>query len=439
MRVAFCGPLPPSPTGIADYDVDVLRALAGRHEITAFSEEGSLETESPRPLPGIDVQPASRLDALHATRPFDVFVHQMGNNPVHGYLYPLLVRHPGLLVLHDLVLHHARASLLLDSPEARAYAADPSRADLRDAARRHEQEYRAEAAWSHPAPAGRLAEVHLATVGRLLPYAYPLVRLPVEASRVVAAHNQGILDGVRADVPEAVVTRLVMPIDRLPVPPGAVDGLRQRYGIGRDETVVATFGLLTAEKQPVTVARAFSRAAALRPGLRLMLVGPVADRAALEGQLSSLGVAGRTIVTGRVPFDELAAHMELADVVAHLRYPTARETSAALLRVLAQGRPVVMSDLEHLGDVPEDAVVRADPTDEEGELTRALLRLAAAPALRRTLGERAASFVAREHTAARCAASYEAALALTARTPDPPMRAWPAHWRAWRGEVAGGP
>ena len=66
----------------------------------------------------------------------------------------------------------------------------------------------------------------------------------------------------------------------------------------------------------------------------------------------------------------------------HLRYPTARETSAALLRVLAQGRPTIVSDLEHLSDLPHDAVVRADVADEEGEVTRALLRLAESPALR---------------------------------------------------------
>jgi hypothetical protein len=103
--------------------------------------------------------------------------------------------------------------------------------------------------------------------------------------------------------------------------------------------------------------------------------------------------------------------MEAADLVAHLRYPTARETSAALLRVLAQGRPVAMSDLEHWGEVPGDAVVRVDPTDEEGGLTRAILHLAERPEERRRLGERAAAFAREAHSPAACLASYEAALA----------------------------
>jgi glycosyltransferase involved in cell wall biosynthesis len=163
-------------------------------------------------------------------------------------------------------------------------------------------------------------------------------------------------------------------------------------------------------------------------------VGPVPKGRHLDRLLEGHGVLAHTVVTGHVPFGELAAHVELADVVAHLRYPTARETSAALLRVLAQGRPTVMTDLEQLSDIPADAVLRADPTDEEGAVTRALLRLADSPALRVSLGERAAAYVAREHTALRCAETYEAALSLAARAPDPPVRAtWPAAWKELRG------
>src|SRR5204863_5629090 len=108
---------------------------------------------------------------------------------------------------------------------------------------------------------------------------------------------------------------------------------------------------------------------------------------------------------------------EAADAVAHLRYPTARETSAALLRVLAQGRPTVISDLEHLADIPDDAVVRASVDDEEGELLRAILRLAEDAARRERLGTAAARFVADAHSPARCAESYAQAIEAALRPP----------------------
>jgi hypothetical protein len=97
--------------------------------------------------------------------------------------------------------------------------------------------------------------------------------------------------------------------------------------------------------------------------------------------------------------------------VLHLRFPSAGETSAALLRVLAQGRPAAVPDLANLADIPDDAVVKLDVADEEGEATRALLRLAHSPELRERLGRRAAEHVRREHAPARALDTYEAALA----------------------------
>ena len=158
-----------------------------------------------------------------------------------------------------------------------------------------------------------------------------------------------------------------------------------------------------------------------------MLVGPVPDRPALEALLAARGLQG-TIVTGRVPFDELPVHLQAADAVVHLRYPSARETSAALLRVLAQGRPAVVSDLENLAEIPDTAILRADVTDEEGAVTRGLLRLAEDGALRARLGQAARAFVLQAHSAHRCLETYVDAIERARARPAPVARDWPSHW-----------
>jgi glycosyltransferase involved in cell wall biosynthesis len=219
----------------------------------------------------------------------------------------------------------------------------------------------------------------------------------------------------------------------MPVEPGAVAGddvarFRERHGIAEDELVVGSFGLLTREKRIETVARAVARAAVRLPRLRLLLVGPVPDAQGLARMLDELRVSARTIVTGRVPFDELPGYMGAADIAVHLRYPTARETSAALLRLLAQARPAVISDLEHLSDIPEDAVFRCDVAEEEGAVTRAILRLATDRAARERLGRNALSWIEREHTKRRCLDGYVEAIEAARRLPEPPPRPWPSHW-----------
>jgi glycosyltransferase involved in cell wall biosynthesis len=239
-----------------------------------------------------------------------------------------------------------------------------------------------------------------------------------------------MLRAIREELPEAPLARIAMPMSRAVFGAEAVARTRARHGIAADELVVGSFGLLTPEKRIDTLSRAAARARALGTRLRLLLVGPLPDPAALWTRLGELGLRDVAILPGRVPLEELPLYIEACDMVVHLRYPSARETSAALLRVLAQGRATVISDLEHLDEIPLDAVLRADASDEEGGVLRAILALQGNRAERERLGRRAAEFTARAHSPERCLATYEAAIETALRGPAPGPRAgWPEHWR----------
>jgi len=423
VRLALVSPLPPAPTGIADYCVDLVRQLVSRHEIELF--HGQLEVDVSRVPRSCPARPASELPARHRARPYDVVVHQLGNNPAHAFQYDLLSRVPGLLVLHDLVLFHSRAAAFLDSPAVRAWRDEPASPRRQADARPALESWHEELLYSYPRQGERLYAAHLGTVGDLLPYAYPLFRIPVEASRAVAVHDTFLVDAIRGEVPGTRVAVVPMPVEPSKVAPGAAAALRAKLGWGPEDVVVATFGLVTPEKRLATVARAVATG---DPRLRLLVVGPVPDHTATEALLARAGAAGRTVVTGRVPLEELPEHAAAADLVVHLRYPTGRETSAALLRVLAQGRPTIVADLAHQADLPADAVWRVDPADEERSLARALAVLAADPARRTRLGHAAAAHVAHAHGAARVLEAWDEALELARRSAAPLARRWPAHW-----------
>ena len=42
--------------------------------------------------------------------PYDLIVYQLGNAPWHDYMWAYLAAFPGLVVLHDGRLHHARVT-----------------------------------------------------------------------------------------------------------------------------------------------------------------------------------------------------------------------------------------------------------------------------------------------------------------------------------------
>ena len=97
MKVAYFSPLPPERTGISEYSELLLPALRRRIEV--------------------EVVPRGRTSPADA----DVCLYHVGNNPdAHGWIVEALRRRPGVVVLHDFVLHHLVAGLTLgrrDGPD----------------------------------------------------------------------------------------------------------------------------------------------------------------------------------------------------------------------------------------------------------------------------------------------------------------------------------
>ena len=115
MRLAWFSPMPPVPSGIAACSAELVAELA------EASRDRRVRARRPdrtsRCSPGIrepgDRPVGARLRLASAPNPYDLTVYQIGNSSHHDYIWPYLFRYPGLTVLHDAHLHHARAAALL--------------------------------------------------------------------------------------------------------------------------------------------------------------------------------------------------------------------------------------------------------------------------------------------------------------------------------------
>src|SRR6185369_3923083 len=104
MRVAWFSPLPPVRSGIAAYSASLIPRLAAIGAIDAFAEAN-----------------AHDFVWMHRRVPYDLVVYHLGNASCHDYIWAYLVRYPGLVVVHDPRLHHARARQLLGADRAADY------------------------------------------------------------------------------------------------------------------------------------------------------------------------------------------------------------------------------------------------------------------------------------------------------------------------------
>ena len=408
MRLAWFSPLPPSTSGIAAYSSEILPLLVARGcEIDAFDE-----------------QTAHEFVWRQRRCPYDLTIFQMGNASCHDYMWAYLFRYPGLVVLHDLQLHQARALFLTKRWEPRV------------------ADYIAEVHANHPDAPDHLPYLVLARMGDRMYQHWPLIRLVIEAARVVVVHNSWVADELRTKHPATAVRTIEMGVSGArPQAPGLSGaGFREevllRHRIPRDAVVVAAFGGVTPEKRIPQLLRAIAAIAPRHPNVHVMLVGAMAEHYDVRKDADANGIGERIHVTGFVPDEDLPGHLHAADICACLRWPTNRETSASWLRCLAAGRATIITELAHLGDVPtldprgwrvldtsrqprEPVAVSIDVLDEDQSLQLAIERLASDLPLRDQLGRSARAWWTAHHQLTTSADAYIAVIRDATGRPAP--------------------
>jgi glycosyltransferase involved in cell wall biosynthesis len=363
----------------------------------------------------------------HHQAPYDLPVYQLGNSSHHDFEWPYLFRFPGLAVLHDVHLHHARAAALLRRGQATAY--------------------REEFAANHPDQPRELAELAVAGFDSQLYYSSPMTRLIARTARRVAVHSRAAAQALLEVEPTAGVEVVhlghgepLTDVDRLE----ARTRGRSRLGLPADALLFGSFGGLSPEKRIPQILTAFAATLASSPSALLLLAGEPAGHFDLKAEIKQRGIGSRTIVTGYVESDaRLTEYIAACDATLNLRWPTAGEVSGPWLRCLALGLPTVIVDLAHMADVPSldprtwqthggrtaaPVCIAVDILDEDHSLALAMRRLAAQPALRARLGQAAAEYWRREHTVDRMVDDYRGLIARALLAPAPPA-SLPPHLR----------
>jgi glycosyltransferase involved in cell wall biosynthesis len=339
MRVAMLTPLPPVKSGIAHYASMLLPALASRCELTAV-------TATPSTFPGVPTI------TVEDWRPeaFDATIYQLGNNPFHEFIYRQAIVHPGVAVLHEVVMHHLIVEITLARGDADGYVA--AMAASHGAAG---------AAWAR----GRAAGWHHELANFLMPASIDVAN----RSRAVIVHNRYAASRLR----ELGVTSPVHVVPHPFAEPGALgtteerDATRATLGLPASAIVAGVFGFLTSAKRLDVIFDAFARARSAEPRLRLLLVGEPAPNVDLDTLAARAGVTDGWSTTGYVADHDFDRYLASVDRVINLRYPSAGETSGALIRVFAIGKPVAVNDYAQFAEFPDDVATKIPFGPDEAE------------------------------------------------------------------------
>jgi len=343
-RIVMVGPLPPDHSGIAEYADGLVEML----------RDSGMQVDT---LTRADMERVGQKKAIARLSAADAVVYQMGNHPTfHGWMLPLMERVPGVVHLHDLVLHHMVAGVLND--EQRLAGADyPAALDK----------------WHTPLEirsATQALRVGAPIWNRDDVVRYPLHQVATRLATEVVVHSRYAARHVAEAFPWLPVT--VIP-QLYPVV--AVPRVRNRLG------TIAVMGggqvnrrfdwlveaLLTVEpelRQPITVEVAGS----LEPEVAEVLK-------ALAG-LDNV----RLVNHGRIADDEFWEVFKRADLMVALRDPTMGEASAVVSKAMQAGLPTIVSDQGWYAELP-DCVRKITPDAACPQQLATLLRtLSADPA-----------------------------------------------------------
>ena len=357
MNVAYYAPLPPARTGVADYAAALLAALR-RH--------GSVEPRARRA---------------------DIALYHLGNNQLHGEIYRRALAEPGVVVLHDAVLHH----FFLGALDRAAY--------VNEFVYNYGEWNRslAEELWRGRSSSGFDRRY----------FDYPMLKRIAERSRAVVVHNPAAARMVREHVANAVVVEIAHLFAPPELPAGwEVARMRQSVGVPQSGFLFGIFGYLRESKRVPGILRAFAALRRAQPNAWLLVAGAFVS-SDLERAVAPL-LCGPGIV--RLPYlaerDFWRAALAV-DACINLRYPAAGETSGIAIRLMGVGKPVLLTNNAENTRYPETACLRIQPgVAEEDSLWHHMILLTSIQESAGEIGLRASGYIGERHQAARIAEQY---------------------------------
>ncbi len=365
LRLDYFSPLPPERSGISEYSSLLLPALERR----------------------FDVEVAARGRAAVG----DVCLYHMGNNPdAHGWIVEALRRRPGVVVLHDFVLHHLVAGMTLGRGDAQGYLGAMQR----------------EAGVAGRLLAHGVIDGVVPPLWEVRPEDFPLVGEVLEHAAKpgggLIVHSRYVEQRVRDAGYEGRLWRIPHPAWHRPRPPMPIPVT--------GGPVIGCFGHLTASKRIPQLVEAFRLLRRLHPDARLLVVGAATPGFALDARLGESDLAG-VVREDYVDEDRLWELMSTCDVVVSLRTPTMGETSGSAIRALVSARPLVVSDVGWFSELPDEVALKIPVDSLEIEtLFAALELLVSDERARASMSASAREYVGSRHDLEHVADAYAAAL-----------------------------
>jgi glycosyltransferase involved in cell wall biosynthesis len=338
MKLNWFSPLSPAATDIAHYTTRVLPALCQLAEVTLWTTNKqwskSLETFATVRRYGLDRLPWTELNRA------DMTFYHIGNNPrFHWPIWHVSRVNPGVVVLHDLRLHH-----FFDGVYRLQYQ------NLDMYLEMMEKQY-------GPSALSDARECFTSN-GRNIDYMarrYPLTEFALENSLGALVHTREAF--------EALNPQADWPLAYAPLPfPSHQESSGQKPG---PPYRLILFGYLGRNRRLDSIFTALARMAE-KDQFRLDIFGSILDdEQSVQTKIRVLKLSNLVTLHGFVPEERLDEALASAHLAINLRFPTVGEASGSQLRIWSHALPSLVSNVGWYASLPPGTVALVRTDDNE--------------------------------------------------------------------------
>ena len=357
-RIALVTPWPPERSRVGEYNWRLAAELGRRVDVDVVVG-GAVDLYAVPPGRGVRLVDVREFEQFGDLRQHDRVLYCMGNSGLHGHVYELLRRRPGVVVLHDVRLTgFYRWYAGVERPE------DPEQA-LADRIRAmYGDRLPAEAMPGLGSAPDRQAALGVYMTQELQSFAercwvhsrfarevLQLDRGPSDREVPVSVLPFGLPDGVQAPRPAAGRSPLIISL-----------------GYGEEAIGIAT------------LIDAFALLAVEVPAARLVIAGRAVDTDEPDrwhGYAGEHAPQAAIELAGELSAERYAELLQSADLAVQLQPVAGGEAPATVADCLARGLPTIVTDLGWASELPSDAAEKVPPGVGPGRLKDRIVTLLA--------------------------------------------------------------
>jgi glycosyltransferase involved in cell wall biosynthesis len=402
-KMGYFSPITPCRSGISIYSRELIPFLSKYFDVDIFVDDYKVSDDFLKT--NFEIYSYREFEKVSSIRGYKLLLYQFGNSEFHEYMYDILMKYPGIVVLHDFYLsgliHYmsvkrfgnleflAKETLFCHGDDGQQYIKKLLRKEI--------------------------------TIQQVISD-LPINKRIINKASGIIVHSEYARQSIFSYYPYfsyKPVYKINQHVSTLQISSLEKINIRKHFGIKKDTFVVASFGMGAKTKRLDVCIELFSEFLKKHPNSMYVIVGEVFDdyKTLLNDLIKKLNILDKVSFTGYVDEETYRSYLAVPDVCVNLRHPTRGETPRSLLESLASGIPTIVNDDGYFSEVPNDAVIKVTIGNED-KIINILHNLYHDGELRKKLSTNALNYIKSYHSIDKVARDYaDAILDIQSRYP----------------------